>query len=624
MFGDYINRLKNNIETNMTVTITKIVGSISSYGYFCQEEKCKLNSKYDIENLEGKNKLLIPIIERNPFISTLNIPYNDNYCMKSPIITLENGNKINCITYVIIKCDIPSEENDLCIYDILFTLKDTEIIMKQKQIYYGILNMGKVDKYRITISDSNIESFFIVLNSESGDAQLSVYLEDENTFRRESLLSISSHNDYIPDVVQINKEKIGKENLVGKYIVKVYPETFSSYQVYYYVIYKKDSYSYYINNKGKLPEITMNLNMGLLIVDYFPNDIRYKIYSYTPILNKKENVKIFINRVNIDFDIYIYTDISKFEIEQLQDLEEDSKKEPIKGYQYKSNANNEVIISKDDNNFSQNKIIYIIIAPSNPLLLKDNMNDNNNEQLSKEDLDKKAVSKYYIGISSENNPLSISEGMPHVMTLSNSYSHQIYQKLFPNIKNNLKIGISILMGQIDIFVSTKFLKDEDIANIDIKNARYNSQSETYLIDNILFKLNINHFSILEIDKNFINEYKNNQNEIFIYYYIRRSESMIKENKVCQYIIVEKTSKTKGQILQPGVVLSGKINVGESEYFIVEEIEKRKWAFINVIFKKGSGNLYLRIPSIPEHHNNIRFPDEGNYDYKGKFIYFGRI
>ena len=90
----------------------------------------------------------------------------------------------------------------------------------------------------------------------------------------------------------------------------------------------------------------MNLNIGLLTVDYCTNDIRYKIYSYTPILNKKENVKIFINRVNIDFDIYI--DISNFQIEQLYSLDKNSKKEAIKGYLYKSNANNEVIISKTD------------------------------------------------------------------------------------------------------------------------------------------------------------------------------------------------------------------------------------------------------------------------------------
>jgi len=276
LFTDNVNKLKYNIETNMTITINKIVGTISSYGYFCKKECCVLNSKNEIENLEDKKQLLIPNKELNPFVSTLNIPYNENYCMRYPIISLENGNKIKCLTYAIIKCDNPSEDSGLCIYNIQFTVKDTEIIMKPKQVYYGQISVGKIDKYRITISDKNIESLFVVLNSETGDAQLSVYLEEESTYK-ESLISISTHNDYIPDVVRITKNKIGKESLVGKYIVKVYPETFSSYQVYYYVIYKKDSYSFYLNNRGKVPEVTMNLNAGRLIMDYFPNDIRYKI-----------------------------------------------------------------------------------------------------------------------------------------------------------------------------------------------------------------------------------------------------------------------------------------------------------------------------------------------------------
>ena len=621
LFSDNVNKLKYNIETNMTITINKIVGTISSYGYFCKKEYCVLNSKNEIENLEDKKQLLAPKQELNPFVSTLHIPYYDNYCMRYPIISLENGNKIKCLTYAIIKCDNPSEDSGLCIYNIQFTVKDTEIIMKPKQVYYGQISVGKIDKYRITISDKNIESLFVVLNSETGDAQLSVYLEEESTYK-ESLISISTHNDYIPDVVRITKSKIGKDNLVGKYIVKVYPETFSSYQVYYYVIYKKDSYSSYLSNRGKVPEVTMNLNAGRLIMDYFPNDIRYKIYSYTPFSSRKDNLKVFINRVNINFDIYVYTDISQFEIVQLHKLDKDSNIEQIKGYKYKSNTNNEVIIPKNDINYYINRMIYIIVAPSDPLLLKDYMVDNTNEQRSKEDLDKKAVSKYYIGLSSENIPLSIIEGMPHTMTLSNSYSHQLYQKIHSNSKKDLQIILNVLMGEIDIFASAKYLTQDEIDHIIVSQAKYDSIADTYEINKIRFKLNVNNFAILELDKNFIN--RESIGGIYIYYYIRRSESMINENKVCQYLVSELTSETKGQILMPGTVSSGKIQVGNKAYFIIEEIEKRKWAYINVIFKKGTGNLYLRIPKVPESHNNIRFPNEGNYDYKGNFIYSGRI
>ena len=348
--------------------------------------------------------------------------------------------------------------------------------MRQRQVYNGIVYSGKIDKYKITINDNNIESLFVVLNSESGDAQLSIYLEDETSYNKESLISVSTHNDYVPDVIKVTPKKIGKENLIGKYILKILPETFSSYQVYYYMIYKKDSFSYYLNNRGLVPEITMNLNMGKLIMDYFPNDIRYKIYSYTPFSSGKDNLKVFINRININFDIYIYTDISKFEIVQLYKLDKDSNIEQIKGYKYKSNTNNEIIIPKNDINYYTNRMIYIIVAPSDPLLLKDYMVDNTNEQRSKEDLDKKAVSKYYIGLSSENIPLSIIEGMPHTMTLSNSYSHQLYQKIHSNSKKDLQLILNVLMGQIDIFASAKYLTQDEIEHIDISQAKYNKDS----------------------------------------------------------------------------------------------------------------------------------------------------
>jgi hypothetical protein len=302
---------------------------------------------------------------------------------------LPNGNKISCNTFAIIKCIEPSEESGLCIYDIQYTLKDSEIIMKQKQVYKGTVYSGKTDKYKITISDTSIESLIVVLNSDTGDAQLSVYLEDENSYNKETLISSSSQSDYLPDVVRITSKTIGKNNLIGKYIVQIYPETFSTYQVYYYVLYKKDSIAYSLNKREKTAEVTMNLELGLLMMDYFPNDIRYKIYSFTPYENREENIKIFINRVNIDFDIYVFTDIFKFEIEQLHDLRRNQKKEPIRGYKYKSNSNNEVIIPKTDIRFNINKIVYIVVAPSDPFLLKDSMNDENVEERSKEDLDKR-------------------------------------------------------------------------------------------------------------------------------------------------------------------------------------------------------------------------------------------
>ena len=134
LFIDNVNKIKYNAEANITITLNKILGKTSVYGYFCKEENCVINKKSEIKKLEDKNQLLMPKQEINPFISTLHIPYRDNYCMNYPTSISDNGNTIRCITYTIIKCDDASKENGLCIYDIQFTIKDSEILMRPKQV----------------------------------------------------------------------------------------------------------------------------------------------------------------------------------------------------------------------------------------------------------------------------------------------------------------------------------------------------------------------------------------------------------------------------------------------------------------------------------------------------------
>ena len=621
---DFYSKNKNNIETNITITENKILGNTTLYGYFCKDEYCELSTKKDFERINKKD-LLKSNEGPDPFISILNIPDNENYCMKPPTLTLKNGNIIDCTAYAIVKCDEPNEENDLCIFDIQFTIKDTELIMKPKQIYEGILSLGNTDIYKIVISDNNIKEILVVLNTESGNAQLSVYKEKETSYNKESLISISSHNDYIPDVVRITPKKISQENLIGKYIIKVFPETFSTYKLYYYTLYKKDKEE----NDKNIPEVTMNLNLGQLISDYFPNDIRYKIYSFTPLLDKKRNIKIFLNRVNINFNIYVYNDISKFEIIQLFELRYKPHIEPIKGYQWKTNSNNEIIISKDDKNYSINKMLYIVVAPRDPFFTRTMQNNNNNYNLNNTEFASNLVSQFYIGIISENTPITLKEGMPHSMTFNNNYTQQIYHRIHSDLEKNFDITINVILGNVDVFASMNYFKIEDIENLDIKSAEYNSKTDIYNLNNFIFKLNLKTYSVLSLSSDYIRNNSNSKQtaysrNVHIYYYIRRSESMASERKTCQYVLVEKTSETKGEILQPGVIKTGILKVGEKAYFIIEEIKKRKNSYINVNFKKGLGNLYLRIPNRPEAHNKLRFPDEGYYDYKGKSIYSGRI
>ena len=611
---DYFSKSNYGIQTNITVSQNIYVGKTSFYGYYCKEEICNLTNPHDFRNIELNNDFIKPLnYQPDPNSYILSLPDSNNYCLKNPKIKTRNGNIIDCISLVVIKCDTPSEENDMCVFDVQLQVKDTELMMKSKEVYNGMLPLGKVDKYKIIISDENIKDLFVVLNTDSGNAQLLVYMDTNGLFNKETLLSVSTHNDYIPDVVRVTPKKIGKENLVGSYTVKVYPEIMSKYKIYYYTLYKNDT------NKN-LPEVTMNLKEGQLISDYFPNDIRYKIYSFYPMFNKKSNLKIFINRLNINFDIYVFTDISKFEILQLYTLKQNPYSEQITGYQWKSNTNNEIIIKKDDPNFPLNKLLYVIIAPTNPLNFTQ---DNNNSQ------EDKLISKFFIGIISEDLPFSLIEGMPHTMTLSNSYSQQIYLRVHPDYNKNFDLTINLLLGEIDIFASTNYFTEEDINKLDKELAEYNSLTGMYEQNNFLYMLNLNTFTTFQITSNFLKKNSGNKNSelnnnINIYYYIRRSESMISSKKVVQYILLESTSETKGQYLMPGIIQSGYLKAGDKAYFIIEEVQKRHSPFITVNFKNGFGNAYVRIPETPEKLNQMRFPEEGYYDYKGQSIYSGKL
>lgn len=137
---------------------------------------------------------------------------------------------------------------------------------------------------------------------------------------------------------------------MGKYKIKIFSKTFSTYLLYYYTTFKKEEKKNKTIDDNK--EIMMNLKIGEIISEYFPMDIRYKIYRFSSLLNKKENIKIFMNKINIGFTIYIYKDLSDFNILQVYEMINNKSKEQISGYIWKSNSNNEISIKRGSSIFS--------------------------------------------------------------------------------------------------------------------------------------------------------------------------------------------------------------------------------------------------------------------------------
>ena len=613
-----LDKIEHNIETNITIKFKNIIGKTNIYGYYCQNENCIFN-KDQVNKLLEKEELIISEEKNAIGESIIMINNKNNFCYKK-----DNINN-DCFIIILLHCEKGNIEN-LCIYEIQMEIEDEPILMKPRQTYYGIIPIKKYDSYEIVITDKNIYNLIIVLNTESGDAELKVSKEKE----KGNVLSLSSlHDDYIPDVIRISPKRLNSEDIVGKYNIKIFSKTFSTYLLYYYTTFKKEEKKNKTNSENK--EIMMNLKIGEIISEYFPMDIRYKIYSFSSLLNKKENIKIFMNKINIGFNIYIYKDLSDFNILQVYEMINDKTKEQISGYIWKSNSNNEININKEDPLFSLYNDYYVVVLPNLQYNFtryfqsqKEKINNEFREFNFIETVARKTSIKFYLGISTSKTPLMIPEGIPHMMTLNQHYDSQLYYYQHFNTRKNFDLIINIIFGEIDVYIDIKEINKEKIESLNDK-IDYDSDLGFYQNDSLIYYKNIKSYYEISLDSNYFNKHIPKEKSAKIYYYIKNSKynSKIEDFKECQYSIIEKSSEKKEEILIPGQTRTSVLPFGKKQYFIIEEVQKRKGGTINVFFKNGYGNVYVRIPKRPE-INKIRFPDESYYDYIGENIYSGKI
>ena len=136
-----------------------------------------------------------------------------------------------------------------------------------------------------------------------------------------------------------------------------------------------------------------------------------------------------MNKVYISFNIYVYKQINDFKIMQIYELTRNTQVEPISGYFWKSNTNNEKHINVNDPEYFSNQYYSIIIAPNlniNMTKIYERENERKNNENPRgfnyiETVDRNAAIKFYLGVSTQNTPLMISQGMPYAFTLNKDY-----------------------------------------------------------------------------------------------------------------------------------------------------------------------------------------------------------
>ena len=594
---------KNSI---ITLSFTSLEGKVEFFSTFCKE-KCKFNDEILKQKLEQGQVTIandVSFQKKNIIIKP-----EDNKCYKEN--SIDSTDK--CKTLVIVKCF--GNQDDICSFKILPTINDQSVFMSPKKTYYNIIAKGKTDLYEILINDEEINSAVVVLTSVSGDAELQV----EKSFDKEGKKpnfqgKLSRNKDYIPDVIRITPALIGEKNIVGKYIVKVTAASFSSYNLYYYTTRVKAK-----DEQPDLKDITLALSEGNIIKDYFPNDISFKIFSYTPQSKEKEDIKIILTRINVHFSFKVYLDFSKIKY----NYEVQSKyHERLQNYDWASDHNNELTISKSDKKYSQKGPYYIVVT-----------RDNSYQEDEGEELEINSLMMYYLGVTKRGIPFTLNEGVENSETLSEKYDYQDYFYLHKDIRNPLNLEVNVLNGEVDIFVDVKEMKRENITNIykSLENNQLTNENTIQIPKSLYMRLSVSNYASIELFRGYFEQYcirreitEVDDKTCSLYIYVVQSKSSRKYHRDSQYIINTKSSINAGTILLSGQVYNAKSKSNATDHYIIEEVKHRKGTSISVKFKNGGGNIYVRIPTVPEVGNNITYPDETNYDYSGTDTYMGKI
>ena len=539
-----------NIQKDINIIHEKKIGNSKLYAYYCKEDPSNcIISKQKLLDLKEENKL-IESSQTSLKGNEIKIKSKENECLTKPITS---NNK--CTLLIIVDCEDDSIE---CEYKIGFDHDNSTLIMQPRTYYSNVITEKEIDKYRIDIYDEDVKNFAVVLNQNTGKTDLSVYkisLDESDV----SLIEVKVNNEFLPNVISVQSDKLKVKNLKGSYLINVKGRIFSSYTLYYYTYEESDNLEH--------KTVSMKLELGQIIQDFFPDKRNIKVYSFeNKLINEqKKNLYVTLTKINIDCTFYIFDDLDNFEYNKKTNL--------ISGYIYKSDYNNQILIRKTDTKYISNKLFYIMVVK------------NLNEYSSLIYNSKSSYSSFHIGITDEETPFLLSEGIQHKLVLNTEYTKQTYfYNHEANDENSLFISIYTTYGKL-------------ISDIKIGG-------KNYTIDQSL-----NELAYIKIEPNEIKKYckipSSCKVEITLY----------KNNYYnTNYLLVCRSGIHSYEILSPGQITKKTIFAGEYQYYIIDTIPDENLGIrINTIFLDGYGEIYINT-NLKNNNLTNNFPNRKEYEY----------
>ena len=526
-------------------------GNINLYAYFSNNDEeitTELLTQYK------KNFSLFQPTKKNTKMPRINIPKEKNKC-------LENNNKENkyCELFVIFEC----LEKENCVYDFSFlqTNKENIVSMLPRNIYTNIIKEFNINKYKITITDANINNIIIVLTENSGKVKLTLkeYISDDpNAFipKKEN----DSNNKYT-NIIEIKSSDYNINNLKGTFYFDVEAYYFSAYSIYYYEFNSDES--------NKI--VSSSVTKGEIIKDYFTYNNQIKIYEYSNLIdeNKSNNDKyIYVtSNDNVKYDLYILNNLDNISIRNIEKTD----------YVLKNNENNNILFIKQNfiEKYLINKKLYVLVTP-------------NDASKSSFDPNKNYQNIFYFGITDQNTPFLLKEGMDFKMNFSQNIKKQKFLFKHLNIEKDIKLSISVPSNKLKLY-------------IDINNIKY---SEQIITGRNYIQINSTDIKQKSLDDN------NSPNTIGINF-----ESINDYISETEFKIAILTSSNIPITITDSDLETRQILDGEIQYFI---LDTRPDAILGIklssFVKYGKIEIYAK--KISDNEDIFEnYPDEDNFEYK---------
>lgn len=569
-------------DANLNITIDTIEGEPKLYGFFTQDFRGSFFN-YDRlkKEIQSKNKNLTEGEETYKGYD-LEIPSKDNIC-HSLIKPNNNLNdelkKLSCGLFAIVYCD-PGEAGKDCVYRIRVINEKTIQRVFPRTTFFNILGKDEKERYTFDIDDEKVDSISVVQNTISGEATLYLYYVNP-TNKNLELIAYSVNKFYLPNVITITKENLLKNNMIGTYQISVQASSFSTYSLYYYTHLKEEEKK----NSPKLSDIELNLELGEIIQGFFTPTTKYKIYSFESLTDLKSNLRITLTRRNMRFILFVYTDLGDIQIET------DSKgNENFKGYKWKSGFGSQIIIKQTDLNFSGRGPYYIVVFRD---LLK----------ATKRIPD---IESYYLGITDEEEPFLLYEGMQHSAQLNSNYTGQGYWYMHQNISESFNLALNLQYGSVKVYIDFKEFNRKTLME-NVSSIYYISGTET-------------ESDFIALPPEILKKKCDSDSEIsgcILWIYIDKVTS-----SSSQYSIITRSKDNSPFYLYPGNLFENEMNTKEIHHYIIEKYDSVQGGNILVKFKYGGGNVFMNVNE--GYGNEAEFPNETSFQFKGEESYMGKI